>query len=257
MFSLPKGEDTDSTSLPVVDIDEDAETTSSMLSLCYPGIEDRVPETLESMHRLLCALRKYDMEVPLGKMGRAIESTFIKASPARVFAIAYHVKMGDLALAAARECLKWTMTGLVTSDIPELEHIPATAFHDLLRYHEECRVVAPKVAAWTSVKSWDSRIESRIWFMCSSCTVGSYALGAGRTGKYARIGGVNTYRVLLHLWPFRQQARLQVISLFNSNACKGLALVLCAPQLVCCIWRLLQPSLLIASTLKRHGLNYA
>ncbi|CAL1706764.1 unnamed protein product [Somion occarium] len=94
--------------------------------------------------------------------------------------------MGDLALVAARECLKWAMTGLVTSDIPELEHIPATAFHDLLRYHEECRVVAPKVAAWTSVKSWDSRIESCIWFMCSLCTVGSYALGAGCTGKYAR-----------------------------------------------------------------------
>ncbi|CAL1706769.1 unnamed protein product [Somion occarium] len=140
IFSLPRNESSQE-GVPIVEVTEDAQSIHDVLSLLYPNIDDPNISDLIVMHRVLLALRKYEMLKLKARMARRLERAAWGKS-ARIFAIACHAGLADTARAAAQGTLLLERNTLITSVIPENKKLSAETFQKLLRYHIECGEVA-------------------------------------------------------------------------------------------------------------------
>jgi hypothetical protein len=171
-------------SLPVIDVSEDSATLDKVLRFCYSGVEDPTMSTLDDLHPILEAAKKYQMELATQTIKRRM-LVFAPEEPLRVYALAYLYDMGDIARVAARAALRRPM---MENHVRELDNIPATAYHHFLDYHRKAQqavtaltidfrwipVGVPVVRSDFRVRNtlpevtWDAGRVSP-WFNCNNC----------------------------------------------------------------------------------------
>ncbi|KAJ7618357.1 hypothetical protein DFH06DRAFT_1342633 [Mycena polygramma] len=72
----------------------------------------------------------------------------------------------EIRYGAARQSLKIPLRVVRSTAPPELDHIPASAYHNLLYYHKTCAENAQWV---TQVLRWIPAQNEFVWFTCTSC----------------------------------------------------------------------------------------
>ncbi|EJF64102.1 hypothetical protein DICSQDRAFT_153221 [Dichomitus squalens LYAD-421 SS1] len=128
MFSFPQPAGTD-VARPHVDISEDSKAMETFLRIIYP-IPDPEFKSLQHLHSVLAAGTKYDAAAVIALARKKLtESSFLQDDPLRVFAIACLFHMADEAKMAAELAVRKSR---VTGTCPELDAIPAGAYHRLL-----------------------------------------------------------------------------------------------------------------------------
>ncbi|KAJ7479440.1 hypothetical protein B0H11DRAFT_1725569 [Mycena galericulata] len=163
MFTLPQP--TSSPDLPVIPVQEDAILLDRALRFFYPGAPS-VPATLDELREIIQVLvAKYDMETLVPAAKSQLERHLV-ASPVAVYAIAATHQWKDLAIAAAKETLKSPLRVLDEEAPPELNHIPAATYHNLLRYHYRCGIAAKSL---TKTLRHIPAANDYVWFSCGSC----------------------------------------------------------------------------------------
>ncbi|KAJ7633570.1 hypothetical protein DFH06DRAFT_1004327, partial [Mycena polygramma] len=151
MFASPQPET--QSERPTVHMAESGAVLERILRFWYPGTEP-VVENLDQLHEILeLLIQKYDMQsiVPLGKQ---YLRGYIEAEPLGSFAVAVSRDWHDLALLAARQCLKLPLrTSSYIAPAP-LRSLSAASLHALLQYHFQCGDVARAAGTnWTWMNS--------------------------------------------------------------------------------------------------------
>lgn len=126
--------------MPVLRMEESSATLSNLLRLCYPSLSCDVvyPADPPAFMSLLASLEKYRMQCPLTSMRSAWQA--VAAMDAlRAYCVAVCAGKEDCAKQAARCALDQELEGVY---VPEMEDIPALAYHRLLTYYDACRRVA-------------------------------------------------------------------------------------------------------------------
>ncbi|EIN03892.1 hypothetical protein PUNSTDRAFT_47886 [Punctularia strigosozonata HHB-11173 SS5] len=180
MFSLPQeaahatGGPSDP---PVIDVSERSPTLRDLLPLCYPPSPIDIPLTtnLDRLHDALQAGLKYDMSAAVRVLCTHLVEVCAKPEPAGVYAIARCLELDDIALEAAKLCLRQSLPELEESD--QWRRVVAADFCRLQRYHVACGTSAAAVAvsldglapSWYShgTQSWMDcacRPSSVVWF---------------------------------------------------------------------------------------------
>ncbi|KAI0794290.1 hypothetical protein C8Q74DRAFT_1247829 [Fomes fomentarius] len=130
----------DTTKSPILPLEEDSSILSIMLKLCYPNLSHDVihPADPSRFMFLLVSLKKYGMDPALTSVRGAWLA--IAASDAlRAYCAAIRAGDADCAKEAARCALE---TNFESVYVPEMEAIPAIAYHRLLTYYDACRRLA-------------------------------------------------------------------------------------------------------------------
>ncbi|KAJ7920465.1 hypothetical protein B0H13DRAFT_2319365 [Mycena leptocephala] len=118
MFSLPQ--QADAPKVPVIDVAEDSDILDKALRFFYPGAQPIV-DTLDELRCVIEILvSKYDME----SVSETAKDHLAKYLPGALSPSTLRLRVHD------------------TVAPPELKHIPAAAYHNLLRYHYLCGVAA-------------------------------------------------------------------------------------------------------------------
>lgn len=128
--------------IPSIDVTEDSTTLDNVLRFCYPGVADPVLTTLEELRPVLEAVTKYQLEQAIASVKQRL-AEFASTEPVRVYALACLYELSDEARSAARHALRYPLLG---KPVPELSRIPASAYHSLLQYHEQCQRAASTLA---------------------------------------------------------------------------------------------------------------
>ncbi|KAJ6491646.1 hypothetical protein C8R47DRAFT_1044740 [Mycena vitilis] len=122
--------------------------------------------TLDELRGILEVLvAKYDMQclVPAAKTQLG---SYIESQPIAVYVIAFNHQWNDIALKAAQQSLKIPLRVVRSTAPPELEHIPASAYHNLLYYHTTCADGAKEI---TTDLRWVAAPNEFVWFSCTAC----------------------------------------------------------------------------------------
>lgn len=147
MFSLPTARDTASPDKPIVDVQETATVWTHVLSFCYFAPRPS-SLTVDDVHALLEAARKYQMSGITDWMRRTLADEFVDTQPLSAFGLACAYKLDDIARRAARASL------LLPADfdfVKELDLIPTVhQYHQLLEYRRGCLRAARAVLLWES-----------------------------------------------------------------------------------------------------------
>ncbi|KAH8983106.1 hypothetical protein EDB92DRAFT_1611536 [Lactarius akahatsu] len=167
MFSLPQPSENEVVDgLPVVQLPEDAEILSSLLTVLYP-VPSAVPGSYGKALQLLAASQKYDMagvqdaiRTEIGSRG-PIALTGNEAF--RAFAISSGAKLLPEMETFARHTLDFPMTLEYLSD--ELPLFEGWALRDLVRYRKRCR--DDLVATFDSLLDFNVT-PSKIWVVCTA-----------------------------------------------------------------------------------------
>ncbi|KAJ7206694.1 hypothetical protein C8J57DRAFT_1614663 [Mycena rebaudengoi] len=139
MFSLPQ--QADAPKAPVIDVAEDSDILDKALRFFYPGAQPIVA-TLDELRCIIEILvSKYDMEC-VSETAKDHLALYLPESPLAVYCIAVAHQWEDMAMLAAKESLKLRLRAHDTVAPPELNRIPAAAYHNLLHYHYRCGVAA-------------------------------------------------------------------------------------------------------------------
>ncbi|KAH9024476.1 hypothetical protein EDB83DRAFT_2177333, partial [Lactarius deliciosus] len=141
MFSLPQPSENEVVDgLPVVQLPEDAEILSSLLTVLYP-VPSAVPRDYGKALQLLAASQKYDMagvqdaiRTEIGSWGPIV---LMGTEAFRAFAILSGAKLLPEMETFARHTLDFPMTLEYLSD--ELPLFEGWALRDLVRYRKRCR----------------------------------------------------------------------------------------------------------------------
>lgn len=151
--------------LHIVPLDEDKETLSVLLRMCYPAwmlldCGSFFP-TSERAFAVFMAAQKYAMDgVERQVRTELVASRFIEPDPRRMFALTVKGGLHDEAKICARHTLRMPVLG--RDYIPELEEITGGAYHQLQAYHIQCGLIAQDVAKdlrWITEDKW-------VWFEC-------------------------------------------------------------------------------------------
>lgn len=130
----------DTTKSPILPLEEDSSVLSIILKLCYPNLSRDVihPADPSRFMFLLVSLKKYGMDPALTSVRGAWLA--VAASDAlRAYCAAIRAGDTDCAKEAARCALE---TDFESVYVPEMEAIPAIAYHRLLTYYDACRRLA-------------------------------------------------------------------------------------------------------------------
>ncbi|KAJ7442008.1 hypothetical protein FB451DRAFT_1057840 [Mycena latifolia] len=131
MFALPQPDS--ETGIPEVRMPESGVVLDRILRFCYPGAEP-VVQTLGQLQEILQILGdKYALR------------GFIQSEPLGSFAVAARHSWPELALAAARECLRLPLRTSCYQAPLELDCISGTTYHSLFQYHYRCGMAAQNV----------------------------------------------------------------------------------------------------------------
>jgi hypothetical protein len=182
MFALPQPES--SPSIPSIPVQEGSAVLDRALRFFYPGAQP-VVGTLDELREIFEVLiSKYDIQciVPTAK---ARLETYLIAQPVAVYAIAFNHEWKDVAIKAARQALSIPLRVVDSVAPPELDHITASAYHNLLHYHTRCSVSAKVV---TEDLRWVSAPNDYVWFSCRACE-------AAKLAWYLSDGAVHAVRL--------------------------------------------------------------
>lgn len=131
---------------------EPADVLDVLLQFCIP----RTPPSLDDLAtavRVLEGARAYQIAWALDS-ARAALMRFAADEPVRVYAIARRYGLENEAREAARSCLRVSLESIIASDAPELRHISAKAFQDLLFYRQSCASdVVCHIQSWAWVET--------------------------------------------------------------------------------------------------------
>ncbi|KAJ7334295.1 hypothetical protein DFH08DRAFT_939861 [Mycena albidolilacea] len=169
--------------LHIVTLDEDEETLSTLLRMCYPGwmLMDCGPlfPTIERVLAVFTAATKYAMDgVERAVRAVLVSPRFVEPDPLRVFALAVRHGLYEEARICARYTLRTPVLGKPYK--PELECITAGAYHRLQEYHVRCGAAAQRVGQdvrWITNETW-------VWFECSPCRGNTAVVMAGERRKW-------------------------------------------------------------------------
>ncbi|KAH9020947.1 hypothetical protein EDB85DRAFT_2001975 [Lactarius pseudohatsudake] len=173
MFSLPQPSENEVVDgLPVVQLPEDAEILSGLLTVLYP-VPSAVPGSYGKALQLLAASQKYDMagvqdaiRTEIGSWGPIV---LTGTEAFRAFAISSGAKLLPEMETFARHTLDFPMTLEYLSD--ELPLFEGWALRDLVRYRKRCR----DSLATTFDSFLDSNVTpSKIWVVCTADSIKSY-----------------------------------------------------------------------------------
>nr|VWP00624.1 Efflux pump DEP3 (Depudecin biosynthesis cluster protein 3) [Ganoderma boninense] len=153
MFSLPAPGacDTAGPDKPVVDVQEPAAVWTHILSFCHFAPRPS-SLTIDDVHALLEAARKYQMPGVTDWMRRTLADEFVDKQPLSAFGLACAYKLDDLARRAARASL---LLPANFAFVKELDLIPTRQYHRLLEYRRRCLSAARTILSWES-GSWRS-----------------------------------------------------------------------------------------------------
>ncbi|CAL1706767.1 unnamed protein product [Somion occarium] len=160
MFSLP-GNQTSQKGVPIIELVESAQVIHDLLSMLYHSVNDPDFNNLNDIHRLLLALRKYDVEKICMRVAKQLEAKAAE-SPGRVFYIAMSSGLvDDVARTAAWHMLSQNIFDLATTHVPEYNQFHVGTFQQLLRYHVKCGDVAKEQCSNLRPQGLDW-----IWLQC-------------------------------------------------------------------------------------------
>ncbi|KAJ7257448.1 hypothetical protein C8J57DRAFT_1648520 [Mycena rebaudengoi] len=162
MFSLPQ--QADAPKAPVIDVAEDSDILDKALRFFYPGAQPIVA-TLDELRCIIEILvSKYDMECVESETAKDHLALYLPESPLAVYCIAVAHQWEDMAMLAAKESLKLRLRAHDTVAPPELNRIPAAAYHNLLHYHYRCGVAAK---SRTQILRHIPAPNQYVWFSCT------------------------------------------------------------------------------------------
>lgn len=132
--------------LPVVTVSEDSQALDLALRHCYPT---RSPELVElkDAHILLEFAHKYQVDALCPSLTRYLTSA-IERDPVSAYTLATKYQYKDVAMAAARSCLKLPVSRLRSG---VLHCITGEEYRALVEYHTSCGVAA---SAITLERKW-------------------------------------------------------------------------------------------------------
>ncbi|KAJ7264649.1 hypothetical protein C8J57DRAFT_1623514, partial [Mycena rebaudengoi] len=134
MFCLPQP--MDEPAVPIIHLQESGSLLDRVLRFWYPETQPDIESLAQLREVLQILIFKYDME-PVAYSGKKLRE-YIPTDAVAVFAIAGHHQWRDVAIAAAKETLALPLCKFDDDPSPELLHITAKMYHDLLRYHSQC-----------------------------------------------------------------------------------------------------------------------
>ena len=139
MITLP----TDTTTPQVVELTETARTLEHVFRLCgpfeYPDIA-----TVDDVHAVLEAARKYDMAVVVANLRWTIRAILPKET-LRLYALAYMYELEDVAREAAVLLLDQPTFHVPSIPPPEFDVLPSLAIYAVHTYHQKCVEAALRV----------------------------------------------------------------------------------------------------------------
>ncbi|KAJ6566289.1 hypothetical protein B0H19DRAFT_708544 [Mycena capillaripes] len=149
MFTSPQPEAKSETP-SIIHMAESGAVLERILAFWYPGAEP-VVENLGQLREILeLLINKYDMR-SIGPLGKQYLRGYVESDPLGSFGVAARHGWHDLALMAARECLKHPLRTSTYIAPAEWDTITVSALHSLLQYHYQCGEAA--VEAGTNL-SW-------------------------------------------------------------------------------------------------------
>ncbi|KAI0037433.1 hypothetical protein FA95DRAFT_1475135, partial [Auriscalpium vulgare] len=123
----------------VIQLSYDGRTVELFLRWCYPvALPFRSIEDLHCLRRLLEAAREYETDVSDGVAECALREAF-GSDPLGAYCVAFAFGLQDCVAAAARNLLQTRFSEL---DSPHLDLLSAAQYRDVMRYHDECGLVA-------------------------------------------------------------------------------------------------------------------
>ncbi|KAJ7855318.1 hypothetical protein B0H14DRAFT_2754775 [Mycena olivaceomarginata] len=171
MFGLPQAEECPPTPA-VVDVQEESAVLDRALRFFYPGTSGTVESLGELREIIEILISKYDMQCLVPSAQRHLER-YVAIAPVSVYVVAFIHRWDAIARAAAKETLKLPLRALDTEPSEGLDHIPAAAYHNLLRYHYRCGAAAQRTTRDLSWVSWPDAPSKYYWFECGSCAAQS------------------------------------------------------------------------------------
>ncbi|TFK53461.1 hypothetical protein OE88DRAFT_1252867 [Heliocybe sulcata] len=168
-FSFPQPENVQNIEDNVMPVDEDSRVIWLLLRYCYPG-SFPPPTTLDDLHAVLRAARKYQMDMVVESLKDAlVADKHLVRDPLRVFAIAYDQGLQEQVRISARATLRLSMSELYRTRTRELSLVPADVFQRLLEYHDDCGRAASQLLPSPNAIPWLSwSHETMYCFFC--CT---------------------------------------------------------------------------------------
>ncbi|KAJ7758958.1 hypothetical protein DFH07DRAFT_447423 [Mycena maculata] len=181
MFSFPQSVAV--SEIPITAVQEDSVLLDRALRFFYPGGNTAV-STIDDLRDIIEVLvSKYDVAC-VGPIAKQHLARYYADRPLAVYGIAIAHGWKDAALHAARESLKRPLRIVDAQASPDLNHLPATAYHNLLYYHRLCAAAAKSA---TEDLRW-LRPNDDVWFTCGTCARADAAW-------YLADGGLHTVRI--------------------------------------------------------------
>ena len=170
LLSLPQPSDSESVDgLPVIQVSEDAELLTSLISMLYPA-RSVIPNSYNQVLHLLEACQKYDMgQVQASiyaEVGRGGFPAPTGTEVFRAYAIARRKRLIPEIENAARLALDYPMTFESLGE--GLRFFEDSALHDLACFRRRCR--DELVTCLKSFLDINAQGPSRIWIGCPSAT---------------------------------------------------------------------------------------
>ncbi|KAL1693564.1 hypothetical protein GGG16DRAFT_123167 [Schizophyllum commune] len=136
--------------IPVVGVEEDAETLEQLLRWCDPRCTPFPLTTWKDVQTIAALAVKYDAPSISRRVSESLLRTALVAdNPLRAYAFAVRVNNKELAQGAAREASRAGISAWKSG--VELDHISGSAYHRLLEYHLACaRRGVQIVEEWTA-----------------------------------------------------------------------------------------------------------
>ncbi|KAJ6474983.1 hypothetical protein C8R45DRAFT_873999 [Mycena sanguinolenta] len=185
MFTLPQAEDL-SQIYPVIDVQEASPVLDRALRFFYPGTQLTAGSLDELQELAQILISKYDMQCLIPSVKKHLEQ-YLASNPVGVYVCAYIFGWEDLGRAAAKKTLNLPLRASENDAPAMLNLIPGGAYHELLRYHYRCGVVAQKTTRDLSWIPWPEAVAAEYrWFTCGS---GSCILQLDHTQKRVSIAG--------------------------------------------------------------------
>ncbi|KAF7354756.1 hypothetical protein MSAN_01389700 [Mycena sanguinolenta] len=156
-FPAPVSEEGDAVKdgKPVVPLTEPSKTLEKLLILCYPRLSGDGFRDLDGMYGAYEAADKYQIsggQKQLEKM--LVKPRFLENHPHRVFAIACHYRLENIAKAAAMATLKLPRY-VPHLSVPEFNFISGQQLRQLEDFHFQCSQALVQVVASFACADWD------------------------------------------------------------------------------------------------------
>ncbi|KAI5895508.1 uncharacterized protein SCHCODRAFT_02686884 [Schizophyllum commune H4-8] len=137
-------------SIPVVEVEEDAETLEQLLRWCDPRCTPLPLTTWKDVQTIAALAVKYDAPSISRRVSEFLRgTTLVKESPLQAYAFAVRVNSIELAQLAAREASRAEISAWKAGI--ELNFISGSAYHRLLEHHFACaRRGVQIVEEWTA-----------------------------------------------------------------------------------------------------------